>query len=260
MTDWLPFIDAPWQHDLQLDLQHVLLLYLSIGMLTFAVSLAKHLWSKRHEWPDWLRGRAGASWRDQQSFLALLAEMDPKTRTRWYRFRELVLAPILTVLSMVLLWPLAWKLSVGYWLQARRQERDRLASIFKVQPQHRTERLTIEQIEVRELVEDPLRAVPSLPFGHLHPQWAELKASLQPGDELWAFATPWPGDLGLTLELAGYVRSRRRKPLAHILTVRREVDEDTAGAGGSGGKRQAATVSDKDEEIEIPAFLRKDAD
>jgi hypothetical protein len=179
--------------------------------------------------------------------------MDPKTRTRWYRFKELVLAPILTVLSMVLLWPLAWKLSVGYWLQARRQKRDRLASIFKVQPQHRTERLSIEQIEALEMVEDPLRAVPSLPFGHIHSQWAEFKAAIQPGDELWAFGTQWPGDLGRNLELAGYVRWRRRKPLGHILTVRREVDEVTAGAGGSGGKRQAAAVSDKDEGIEIPA-------
>ena len=255
MPDGYPFIDALRPH----EPLHLLLLYLAIGMLTLAVSLAKHLWRKRHEWPDWLRGRAGASWRDRQSFLALLAELDQKTRTRWYRFRELVLAPILTVLSMVLLWPLAWKLSVGYWLQARRQERDRLTRIFKVQPPHRTERLSLEQIEARERVDDPLHAVPNLPFGHLHPQWAQLKAALQPGDELWAFATPWPGSLGRTLELAGYVRWRRRKSLGHILTVRREVDEDIAGAGGSGTKQQSDQALDPDE-IVIPAFLRKDAD
>ena len=70
--------------------------------------------------------------------------------------------------------------------------------------------MTIEEIESRERISDPLGAVPSLPFGHLNAAWAEFKDNLQTGDELRFFSVPWKECWNMELH-EGYVVLREEE-------------------------------------------------
>jgi hypothetical protein len=142
------------------------------------------------------------------------------------------------------------------WWDERQAEIRRKEDVFKVQRQHLLERLTVAQIEAREMVEDPLQAVPALPFGHLNAAWCDLVAGLAPGDECWSFSAQWSGDWRGPELRTGYVVWRRRKAVGHILTmVKRQEEMPEAESPPKSSVRQHDM-----EEIEIPAFLRKQAD
>jgi len=58
---------------------------------------------------------------------------------------------------------------------------------FKVQRERLIEPLTIEDIEYREIIHDPLNAVPAKPFGHFYPAWEKFRSQLGPVDQIWSF-------------------------------------------------------------------------
>jgi hypothetical protein len=233
-----------------LQLHPVLMLYLALGVLTLAVSGGAHLWHHRHDErePEWVE--------------SLAQEMNPERKKLWYRIRARVLGPVLTVIAMVLFWPAAWWMKCAEFLNERRLAREREEAIFKVKPQHLLERLTVDEIEARELVQDPLNAVPKVPFGHLIAVWTQVKSAMQPGDELWSFTATWPGEFGSPELRKGYVLWRRGKPMGHILTMCKALElvlqklPKQREADVLDGKR---TELDLDK-IEIPAFLRRQAD
>jgi hypothetical protein len=47
--------------------------------------------------------------------------------------------------------------------------------------------LSVQDVEILEIVEDPLGCVPSLPFGFLNHVWTQFLTDLSPIDTLWAF-------------------------------------------------------------------------
>ena len=51
--------------------------------------------------------------------------------------------------------------------------------------------------------QDPLGAVPDLPFGHLNAAWEKLKAGMRPGDTVAVFVAHWEED-GVMWERRGY--------------------------------------------------------
>lgn len=57
----------------------------------------------------------------------------------------------------------------------------------KINNGHLEEKLSLDDIEAREYVYDPLNAVPHLPFGHNNSSWVKFKFNLDEGDELWSF-------------------------------------------------------------------------
>jgi hypothetical protein len=233
-----------------LELHPYLLLYLGVGMLTLLIAGGSHLWQHRHEL------------RDPNSLVSLMEDLHPERTKLWYRVRARLIAPVLTVIAMVLFWPVAWWMRCSELLNERRMARQREEEVFKVKPQHLLERLTVDQIEAREMVQDPLSAVPKLPFGHLNGVWSQLKSAMLPGDELWSFTATWPGSFGSPELRKGYVLWRGRKPVSHVLTMCKELVlvlpelPPPRLATGLGGQR---TELDLDQ-IEIPAFLRKQAD
>jgi hypothetical protein len=156
---------------------------------------------------------------------------------------------------MVLLWPVVPVMKLKQWWDERQAEIRRKEDVFKVQRQHLLERLTVAQIEAREMVEDPLQAVPSLPFGHLNAVWCDLVAGLAQGDECWSFSLHWDGDWRGPELRAGYVVWRRRKPVGHILTMIKRL-EDLSDAAS---KPKPSDRPINMEEVEIPDFLRKRA-
>jgi len=187
-------------------------LYLVLGGLTLVITGAAHFWQHRHELPQ------------GQILTSLMEERHPERKRLWYRIRAWVIAPVLVVSSIVLLWPVVWWINCTDLLHERRAARKREDAVFKVKTQHLLERLTVEEIESREVVRDPLDAVPDLPFGHLNVVWAQLKAAKQTRDELWSFAANWPGDDNTPELRKGYVLWRRRKPIGHILKMSNEMD------------------------------------
>lgn len=90
-------------------------------------------------------------------------------------------------------WPVAlyqrWQFirSSRKW-QAQIEEREKP---FQVQPADLLVRMTVREIEQRETVQDPLNAVPNLPFGHLNPAWEKLKSGMGPDDEIWTYSAQW---------------------------------------------------------------------
>lgn len=223
-----------------------LLLYLAAGVLTLVISASSPLRA-------WLRQR-----RDPGSLLFLMESMDPRTQTLWYRIRAQVLAPVLTAIAMVLLWPGVPWMKFREWMRDREMARFQAAQVFKVRREHLLEKLSIEEIEAREVVRDPLAAVPAKPFGHLHEVWAELIGKLKPRDELWSFSAQWHDRWGVPDLRTGYVIWRRGKPVGHILTMLKSMEDLSVPKQAAGDSSRGA--SSGADEIEIPAFLRRQAD
>lgn len=231
---------------LYVELLPYLQLYLAVGVVTLLISAAS-------PFRAWLRQR-----REPESLLFLMESMDPRTQTLWYRIRAQVLAPVLTSIAMVLLWPGVPWMKFREWLRDREMARFQAAQVFKVRREYLLEKLTIEEIEAREIVQDPLHAVPPQPFGHLHAVWCEVKRHLWPGDELWSFSAQWHDKWGRPDWRTGYVLWRRGKPVGHILTMLKPLEEPSVSqtsSGSSGGKADPGK-----DEIEIPEFLRRQAD
>jgi hypothetical protein len=232
-----------------LQLHPALQVYLALGVLTLAVAGGAHRWHHRHDR------------RDPNSLASLMEELHPERKKLWYRVRARLLAPVLTVIAMVLFWPVAWWMRCAELLNERRVARQREEEIFKVKPQHLLERLTVDEIEAREIVQDPLNAVPKLAFGHLNGVWSQLKSAMQSGDELWSFTATWPGSFGSPELRKGYVLWRGRKPVSHVLTVCKELEPvwpELSVCQATGTDARRADLSS--DEFEIPAFLRKQAD
>lgn len=121
---------------------------------------------------------------------------------------------------------------------------------FAVEREHLQERLTVQDIERREVVADPLKAVPELPFGHLNTAWQEFLKGRAEGTELWSFLARWQTTWGRKELRSGYVVVQHEVPGAHFLTVWKDIpDEAEADAGA-----KQALVDD------IPRWLRTQSD
>lgn len=124
-----------------------------------------------------------------------------------------------------------WPLVMGYqirdqWFPAKAK----VDEPFAVREQDLLQSLTLDQVEARERVHDPLGAVPSEPFGHLHHAWAAFKATLPHDAVLSSFLATRPARYGDGEEhYAGYASVREDRVeqwfiASHI--SRRPNDED----------------------------------
>ena len=89
--------------------------------------------------------------------------------------------------------------------------------------EHLVERLTVAQIEAREMVSDPLGAVPALAFGHLNAVWVEFVSKLRAGDEIWAFTAQWRSRWIGDEVRSGYVVTTDGVPGAYLITANRQI-------------------------------------
>jgi hypothetical protein len=131
-------------------------------------------------------------------------------------------AVAITIWPLIVLILLEDKLNIGPGAPVRER-------VFAVKRADLLEKLTAEQIEARERVQDPLGAVPDLPFGHLNAAWKVFLAGCQPGDKLWSFSARWPGDWRGEERREGYVRVRLTGPGPAFETVRRSLAEPDGG-------------------------------
>ena len=93
---------------------------------------------------------------------------------------------------------------------------------FEVAPEDLHEQLTVQEIGAREMVSDPLGAVPDLPFGHLNVVWRRFLDDCAETDELWSFSKLWRK----TEFRSGYARVRDGKPIAHFVASRKTLEDE----------------------------------
>lgn len=77
---------------------------------------------------------------------------------------ETLLFGIVTVLAVLMLWPLLLIAGVKY-------EMDRRRDSFYCRPEHLLGTVTVQDAEAGAVVVDPFGRAPDLPFGHLHAAW-----------------------------------------------------------------------------------------
>lgn len=67
------------------------------------------------------------------------------------------------------------------------------------------EQLTVQSIEQREMVYDPLGGVPGKPFGHLNSAWINFIRDVGEDEQIWSFSATWPHCYGGKDLKNGYV-------------------------------------------------------
>lgn len=89
---------------------------------------------------------------------------------------------------------------------------------FQLQTNELVKRLSIEEIEVTNFIEDPMEAVPRVPFGHLNFAWEEFKKKMLDTDETWSFRTKRLSDDPAVEAVIGYAIVREGVPVERFVT------------------------------------------
>lgn len=209
--------------------------YLAIGVVVLAVVYGAHRLTKQKE---------------SESISDLLDAVNPNRKKLSYRILTNFVAPTLAVILVVAVWPVAVYMKVMEMIQKKENSEFPEEREFAVDREHLLERLTVQEIEMRELVTDPLKAAPELPFGHLNAAWQGFLKSKADGAELWSFSAQWQTTWGRKELRCGYAVVQDGAPSTHILTVWKDIPEEEE-VGGSTSKARAG---------DIPDWLRKQAD
>lgn len=104
---------------------------------------------------------------------------------------------------------LSWPLLLYYWnadrLKKLRREHREEETRFRIRQSDLVTRCSVQAVESVEKIQDPLGAVPDLPFGHLNAAWIRFLETKPEGADLWSFATKWEDYWGNFFQRKGYV-------------------------------------------------------
>lgn len=89
---------------------------------------------------------------------------------------------------------------------------------FQVEKSDLIDRFDLSEVEKNSIIEDPLKAVPSSPFGHLNHKWELFKSHLKCGDELWSFSSIYNYRLSSSEIRFGFVILRDQIVVVYFLT------------------------------------------
>ncbi len=157
---------------------------------------------------------------------AAMKAIEPERRTFGYKVFADLAAPALGGVFVWAFWPVALAFMAKWKLDEVREQRGtnglRLGGAERpeVEPEDLLQPKTIEEIEQREIVQDPLGAVPALPFGHLAAGWISFRSQLEPGDEIWSFCAVKPEYWGREEQLSGYAAVRLGEVVGHFVARR----------------------------------------
>ena len=134
------------------------------------------------------------------------------------------LVPALAGVTIVAFWP-PILIYLG-WMQIKeiRTPTNNYDKPFRVEHQDLVTKASLEQIEQSHHIEDPLGAVPDLPFGHLNPGWQKFRGKLGPKDEIWAFSSVYK-TWGPQYRYEGYAAVRRNK-VRSFFVIKRRIDNN----------------------------------
>ena len=134
----------------------------------------------------------------------------------------------LVMITVLLVFMVIWPISFGFILRRRWLAQTATPTVESTALRERhedlveargylSERLSVAEIEVREMIKDPLSAVPSVPFGHLYVAWLAFKSRHVEADGFWAFSIEREFGDG-NYRLAGYAVLDGAKVIDEFLT------------------------------------------
>ena len=176
-------------------------IYFGLGLVVSLIVVAAHLANKRKE---------SKFTRD------IMKALNPKRKAFLYRVLEDVIVPTLAFLLVWLVWPVVFVLKFKDIFKKKSQAvvaesdselilnrhsnsnpnpnpedpedlEDLEELAFALNDFELTRQVSIEEVERTNLVQDPMEAVPNIPFGHCNARWVVFKDSLQENETLWEF-------------------------------------------------------------------------
>jgi len=166
-------------------------IYFGVGLAVCLVVVTAHLLGKRKE---------------SQFARDVMKALNPKREVFLYRMLEDFIVPTLAFFLVWLVWPVVFVLKIKDALKKKTrvveaeaeldlsltsnsnsnpQDPEELA--FTLNDCELTRQVTIEEVERTNFIQDPMEAVPNIPFGHCNARWQTFKASLQDNETLWEF-------------------------------------------------------------------------
>ena len=174
-------------------------IYFGLGLVVSLIVVAAHLASKRKE---------------SKFSRDIMKALNPRREAFLYRVLEDVIVPTLAFFLVWLVWPVVFVLkfkdifkkksqaveadSDSDLIPNRNRNRNRNSNsnsnpedleelVFALNDFELTRQVSIEEVERTNLIQDPMEAVPNIPFGHCNARWVVFKDSLQDNETLWEF-------------------------------------------------------------------------
>lgn len=150
--------------------------------------------------------------------------------TWWYRILSHVLFILAFVFLFIPCWPILLYIKIrdSYFVppptrQAPPAQLFNPFEPFVVVQADLLEQLTVQSIEQREMVYDPLGAVPGKPFGHLNSAWINFIRDVGEDEQIWSFSATWPRCYGGKGLKKGYVIVNGYSIGRHFLTMDKRI-------------------------------------
>jgi hypothetical protein len=178
-------------------------IYFGIGLFVCLVVVTAHLVGKRKE---------------SKFSRDLMKALNPRREAFMYRVLEDFIVPMLAFLLVWLVWPVVFVLKIKDALKKKalvveaeseldfipnpepkakakpnpdsdpNQDSEDLEELaFALNNFELTRQVTIEEVERTNIIQDPMEAVPNIPFGHCNARWVVFKDALQANETLWEF-------------------------------------------------------------------------
>jgi hypothetical protein len=187
-----------------------LFLYLAFGVATLALTLLQSRLEKKKHGP---------------SLSDTLDELRLQNASTWQRIAHKIVVPVLAGIAIICVWPVAVVLLVKDLIKPRHSEDVAEKQEFRIREQDLIEQLSIDEIEKRERVEDPLGGVPDEPFGHIWPAWQAFVNELSADATLWSFAATDDTSYR-AVRLEGYVHFDNDKAKSVFITSKKPLSDD----------------------------------
>jgi hypothetical protein len=143
-----------------------------------------------------------------------------------YQVQRALVFLFLVVLTVLISPILISQLLIEEWNRKSKKSTDQFNDESeKLSKNHLEEKLSLDDIEAREYVYDPLNAVPHLPFGHNNSSWMKFKFNLDEGDELWSFLAVIKNGFGQDEKQKGYAILRNSEIQSCYFTERSVITE-----------------------------------
>lgn len=210
--------------------------YLGIGAVVLILMVTFHKLTKK---------------KDDNSLSDVLVDLHPERKKLWFRLLNDVLGPALVGTLIIPFWPVLVFFKVKELVFGEPDRGSIDEPEFAVTRDDLQTQLSIQEIEKREIIFDPLGAAPNVPFGHLNAAWKKFCEGLDPLDSIWSFTAHWTSAWGSKDIRQGYVIVRGEELGPHFITVWKDVEEDA---------NQETVSGKKTDGFDIPAWLRKQAD
>ncbi len=190
-----------------------LIIHLSIGVALIGTVLIQLYFERRRS-------------KSAHDFAAAIADTHDE-RSLIVRSWQYVFRPLFGGILIVIGWPLVLiYVAIRHFLPSPKKKTSEPAK-FAVSTDDLNENFSIAEIEEREIILDPLNAVPNLPFGHLHSTWVIFLDSIEPESELWSFDAKWDGDWQGPQKMAGYVAVSGDRPGPHFIATQKSLELPT---------------------------------